>query len=758
MKVSLMKSVVAGAVIALAGSAFAVTYASVEYEGYQWDCSIDGSVVSVYGVYPIPSGDVEIPPTVGGKSVTRLGDYLFSNCQQLQSIGIPGSVKEIGKGAFSDCIGLKESILPLNLVSIGEEAFKNCKSLVRIVLFNVTDLGAGAFTGCTALKSVDLPSRFAKTKSEHLAGYFSGCQQGIEFFYFLDGTAAGFFPKTAAGNHLLMYFSVLDDGSVQIGPGPDGTSAITNTEEIEKPLFLPNEIEGRKVTRIGDYAFRYCMIRGLSVPEGVEHIGQGAFYNCEILQKVTLPSTVKSWGQGVFSDCPVLRSVSLPIKAHGQEDSLFYNCPDLTRIVYRVTVGGKCYTMGDLSDDKYAMLYGIDPEPAGKLSIIGVAGYRFNKIDDLAFSECPDLTEVAISGTVVSIGNYAFRECTNLARVSIPSSVTEIGEDAFGECPALKTIVVKRGDVERVKALLEASGFNTDGVTFIESSTDKVDYDVDPESLDPFNPGELPCYEVLNPADIWDPLQITKAGSLFGAVYYGCDIVGVVELKLAKPKNYNSKASGSVTLNNGNKYTIKSQKFNFGSQYATSLNLTVNKLGSLRVAIGSIGGSNAFSGSLGRYHVQTAKVGGNWTRSDATADVSLGDLSAVPGTVLETLLPDTEPVAPSRGKWVFKKAASVKWTKVKPGIAALVTDAASGKGLVVDTSKGRTNRSALKLTYTPKSGIFKGSFKVYALQGSGKATKLKKYTVKVTGFVVDGSGAGLATCAKPAISGKLTIE
>ena len=71
---------------------------------------------------------------------------------------------------------------------------------------------------------------------------------------------------------------------------------------------------------------------------------------------------------------------------------------------------------------------------------------------------------------------------------------------------------------------------------------------VDPESLDPFNPGPLPCYTVLNPADIWDPIRAPKATVLYGAMYYGCDVVGVVELKVGKIKNYQAKVSGTVTV------------------------------------------------------------------------------------------------------------------------------------------------------------------------------------------------------------------
>ncbi len=151
-------------------------------------------------------------------------------------------------------------------------------------------------------------------------------------------------------------------------------------------------------------------------------------------------------------------------------------------------------------------------------------------------------------------------------------------------------------------------------------------------------------------------------------------------------------------------------------------------------------------------HVQSANVGGNWSKASATATVEAGNVSMFPGVVLEGLLPTNEVAVVSRGKWAFAKAASVKWTKPKAGQAAVMQDA-SGKGLVVDTAKGKTNLSGLKLTYTPKKGTFKGSFKVYAMQG----TKLKKYTVKVSGVVVDGVGYGIATCKKPAMTWAVTV-
>ena len=166
---------------------------------------------------------------------------------------------------------------------------------------------------------------------------------------------------------------------------------------------------------------------------------------------------------------------------------------------------------------------------------------------------------------------------------------------------------------------------------------------------------------------------------------------------------------------------------------------------------------------MGKYHVQSGAVGGNWTRGGAKVYVDVGGADgggtpSLPAGTLEDLLPDGEPVVAAGGKWKFAKAASVKWAKPKKGAEPPeIYDEESGKGLLVDTSAGKTNLSALKLTYTPKRGTFKGSFKLYALEGAGKATKLKKYMVKVSGVVVDGVGHG-TTSGKGVGSWPVTVK
>ena len=101
-------------------------------------------------------------------------------------------------------------------------------------------------------------------------------------------------------------------------------------------------------------------------------------------------------------------------------------------------------------------------------------------------------------------------------------------------------------------------------------------------------------------------------------------------------------------------------------------------------------------------------------------------------------LPDGVPVA-GGARWTLPRAGKVAYRRG-------TTD--------VDEAKLLDNPSALKLTYTARSGTFKGSFKTYAAaNGRPKAT-----TVNVTGVLVNGVGYGAATVRKPALAVPVTIE
>ena len=99
---------------------------------------------------------------------------------------------------------------------------------------------------------------------------------------------------------------------------------------------------------------------------------------------------------------------------------------------------------------------------------------------------------------------------------------------------------------------------------------------------------------------------------------------------------------------------------------------------------------------------------------------------------LAEFIPNGLSVVPNGRKWLVAggaKAGKIKYDKVS--------------GEVWD-DKASANPAGLSLSYSAKAGTFTGSFKVYGVVKG----KLKSYTAKVTGVLVDGRGYGYATISK----------
>lgn len=127
-----------------------------------------------------------------GSMVTKIGNFAFSQCKNLESINLPDSVTSIGNHAFEGCLKLgsdstKPFSIPASLVTLGDNAFKDCPSLtgavipsgvtkinnaafqndigltsVQMVGGALTEIGVSSFEGCTALTKVSIPSGVTK--------------------------------------------------------------------------------------------------------------------------------------------------------------------------------------------------------------------------------------------------------------------------------------------------------------------------------------------------------------------------------------------------------------------------------------------------------------------------------------------------------------------------------------------------------------------------------------------------------------------
>ena len=84
------------------------------YGDYEYSLINGGTEVKITG-YSGSDTEIVIPSEIGGKTVTRIGNYAFRNCSGLTSIVLPDSLKTIGDYAFCNCSGLSGIDLPDSL-------------------------------------------------------------------------------------------------------------------------------------------------------------------------------------------------------------------------------------------------------------------------------------------------------------------------------------------------------------------------------------------------------------------------------------------------------------------------------------------------------------------------------------------------------------------------------------------------------------------------------------------------------------------
>jgi len=71
----------------------------------QFNSTTNDGTITITGYFG-SGGDVTIPDTINGLSVTIIGQEAFSWCTSLTSVTIPKSVTSIRGGSFADCTNL----------------------------------------------------------------------------------------------------------------------------------------------------------------------------------------------------------------------------------------------------------------------------------------------------------------------------------------------------------------------------------------------------------------------------------------------------------------------------------------------------------------------------------------------------------------------------------------------------------------------------------------------------------------------------
>ena len=386
-----------------------------------------------------------IPDEIHGKKVTRISDSAFKDRTELTSVTIPDSVKYIFDGAFFGCTSLETVTIPNSVINICSSAFRNCTSLKEVTIpASVTDIGDEAFGYY----------RYEDTwESKKVDGFKINYVKNTYGHYY--ATENGFTDEAC------LLTDELNDGTLKISQYV-GNSATSAT------YVIPGEINGKKVTQIGNSAFTVCTsLTSVTIPDGVTSIDEAAFWGCTSLTSVTIPDSVTSIKSKAFFKCTSLKSVTIPASVTNIGDYALgyyeiYNTDSCEWEMYKVE-GFKINYVKDTYGHMYALKNGFTDEAClltnelddGTLEITKYAGNsatyvipgeidgkKVTEIGDSTFKGCTELTSITIPDGVIGIGNNAFSGCTSLETVTIPASVTYVGNSAFYGCTSLKSVTV----------------------------------------------------------------------------------------------------------------------------------------------------------------------------------------------------------------------------------------------------------------------------------------------------------------------------
>lgn len=427
-------------------------------------------------------GEVNVPPTIRGRTVVGVAAQAFMDCRTVTEITLPESVSRVGEGAFRGCSALRsirvvednayyevrsgalcsrggellclpagwtetEYDVPEGVRSIGAYAFFGCASLRRVALpAGVERLGDHAFAGCCDLEAVQLPAVEPQMGEE----VFAGC------------------PKLA-------------DRDFRTAPDGMGGCVVTGYTGHASEVTVPGNIGGLRVTAIGEGAFenRFALTR-VVLPEGIQTLGRGAFLGCSSLKEVVLPQSLREIGEDCFGYCERLRELRLPAGMADFPENALRGCDSLsslelpaemtcftaqlTRYCPRLTLRvrrespahARAQELGLPFTEVFSPESDFETETLREGCVITkylgketdvivpqvIRGEKVTVIGTAAFHACLQLRSVTLPEGLTTLGRSAFYGCGSLQSVLLPGSLTQISWRSFGSCASLMKLTI----------------------------------------------------------------------------------------------------------------------------------------------------------------------------------------------------------------------------------------------------------------------------------------------------------------------------
>ncbi len=207
--------------------------------------------------------------------------------------------------------------------------------------------------------------------------------------------------------------------------------------KFSSQYVIPEEIEGKKVTEIGQNCF--------------SEMADTWFGDESAVQKVVLPDTIEVINDHAMSGVGAFTGthINMPKNLKKIGNYAFYDCgwTDVT-IPESVTEIGEYAFSGDggMDTPDYLQLVrfegNIETLPEGCFSDNEFLEYVYlpknlNSIGKWCFRDCKKIKEIAIPDSVTTIEDYAFQSCNALENIAFSENLSNIGSQVFNDTPFL---------------------------------------------------------------------------------------------------------------------------------------------------------------------------------------------------------------------------------------------------------------------------------------------------------------------------------
>lgn len=271
--------------------------------------------------YPVTfsAAEYQVP-----KGICVIGESAFDHAM-VQTVVLQEGITTIEKQAFAWCKSLRNVELPEGLTTIGEQAFSYCEALSNIALpQGLVSMDEEVFVSCYSLAAITLPDSLTEAKGNPFKLCISLTGIGVSAdnsrYYVQDEVL---FDRIE--QKLVSYPCGKTDGEYKV---PDGVNVIGDAAfygcDFLKNLVLPDGLVSIEYEGIAS-----CKsLVSIDLPDTVTDIAEYAFASCSALKDVVISEGITKLNRSVFSMCKALKNVTLPSGINDINSMTFFMCPD----------------------------------------------------------------------------------------------------------------------------------------------------------------------------------------------------------------------------------------------------------------------------------------------------------------------------------------------------------------------------------------------------------------------------------------------